>query len=212
MFTRVLMMGVLGVGLVATLGGRAEAHLAGTAVINGYVRHVASLECGINIKGVASTTQHPAQFQCTATITLAEFLCENPTNHQVTPGQSARRVVIVGEDTFNAAAITKKKGIVTAQAHLDTGGEVIVTDADCVNPNWHAIQESVLISEVSVLLQTFECGPNSTTETCVDPLVLAYQENLACVLPPGFGHGKKEVVPPENTEYNCSVISKEHVQ
>ena len=47
MFKRVMMIGILGLSLVTMLSREVEAHAAGYQTINGYLRHVASFDCGI---------------------------------------------------------------------------------------------------------------------------------------------------------------------
>jgi hypothetical protein len=207
MFMRVLMIGVLSSSLVAMLGAsRADAHLAGTVTIGGYVRHVSSLACGITVKGVPNPDTNPSALICTATITLVEFLCENPTNHQVSPGSSARRIVVVGTDDFSADDIEKKKGTGTAEAHIET--DLIVTNEDCVNPNWHVLPDTIIVQTLQAQFDTVECADDACSS-----FVVAYRELRDCALPGKFGYGKKEDgAPPENTEYNCSLISSDHLK
>lgn len=199
------MVGALALSLVATFGGEAEAHLAGTKKIGGYLVHVSSLGCGITVGGVPNPDQNPSALVCTATISSVEFLCINPANQQVSPGRSARRAVVIGTDEFSGENIEKKKGTGTAEAHLDTN--VLVTNQDCVNPNWSVVQESVVVLEAHVQYETVECA----TAECLS-WVVAYREVRDCMLPPGFGIDPGEVFPAENTAYNCPLISQEHIK
>lgn len=209
MIKRAMMIGALSLSLVTMLDRDAEAHLAGTVLIGGYLRHVASLACGITVKGVPNPDTNPSALTCTATITEVEFLCENPTSHQVNPGQSARRTVVVSTAEFNDDNIDKKKGVGTAEAHIDTG--FVVTNEDCVNPNWHVVPDSVIVQQVQVQYDTVECTGSDPTPCSSS--VLAYREVKDCALQSGFGYDKGESgAPPENTEYTCNLLSRDHVR
>jgi hypothetical protein len=209
MFKRMMMIGILGVSLLARLGSEAEAHLAGTVIVGGYVRHVSSLEGGITVKGVPNPDTNPSALVFTATITRVRFQCENPANNQVAPGQSADRTVIAGIAPFDEGNINKKKGTGTAAVHLDT--DFVVTNEDCVNPNWFVVPESIFVEELSAKFETVECtGPDS--DPC-SSTVLAYEELRDCVLSGNYGYGKKENgTPPPGTLYDCLLTSQEHVK
>lgn len=201
----ITLVGAFALGLVAMVGDEAEAHLAGTTKIGGYLVHVSSLGCGITVGGVPNPDQNPSALVCTATITSVEFLCINPANQQVSPGRSARRIVIIGTDEFADQNIEKKKGTGTAEAHLDT--DFLVTNQDCVNPNWAVVPESVVVLEAQVQYETVECA----TSECLS-WVVAYREKRDCTLPPGFGIDPGEEFPAANTAYNCPLISREHIK
>jgi hypothetical protein len=209
MVISVITAGVVCASVVAMLPSDVEAHLAGTVSIGGYLRHVSSLACGIAVKGVPNPDTNPSELVCTATITLVEFLCENPTNHQTSPGTSGRRTVIVGTTEFNAANIDKKKGTGTAEAHLET--DFVVTNEDCVNPNWNVLPDTIIVKEVGVQFETAEC--TGAEPTPCSSFVVAYREVRACLLPNNFGYGKKQQgAPPEGTEYDCTLLSQEHLR
>ncbi len=72
MFKRVLMLGLLGVSLVALLGTGAEAHY------QGYIAgiHVSSIVCTVSLKQVPSLDAHPAITECTVTTGSIETLCK----------------------------------------------------------------------------------------------------------------------------------------
>ena len=120
MLKKALIIGVLGVSMFAMRGGEALAHYHGYLRINGFLRHVSSFDCGINIRGVRNLDQHQAVFKCEATITEVRVLCVNPRNNKkfkgkdVRPGSVATRIVISGETAILDEDITnKKKGLAT---------------------------------------------------------------------------------------------------
>lgn len=203
MFTRVLLSAVVGVSLVAGLGSDAEGHLAGYQTINGYLRHVASFDCGIKIKGVSNLTQHPALFECNAIVTRIEILCENPTNHNVAPGESATQATFNVSGLVNQENITdKKKGRAEKSVRIDDSAQLLRPEF-CVNPNWRPIQ--VLSTNVTVRYSTYECFE----ETCtLGPPQLAYYEDQECVLP---GFDRNGNPPPAGTLYTCTVLGSQHV-
>ena len=204
MLKKVALVAVFAMSLVAILGGDAEAHLAGTTKIGGYLVHIASLGCGIFVGGVPNPDTNPSALKCTVVTELVEFLCENPASNQVSPGKSARRTVVVGTAPLSEAPLVKQKGTGTAEVHLD----IPVTNEDCVNPNWHVIPESIVVPEALALYETLECS----TFECVSGVV-AYSELRRCVLPAGFGVDPGEVFPLVDTPYDCSeVISREHLK
>ena len=201
------MVGCLTLVLVAVLGSEAEAHLAGTTKIGGTLVHVASLDCKITVGGVPSPDQNPSALVCTVTVEAIEFLCLNPANQQVSPGKSARRTVLIGTSEFFTENINKKKGTGTATVHFDTDN--VVTNEDCVNPNWSVIEDSIVVTSALVNYKTVECA---TADDCGTFVVVAYEENRECTLPPGFGVDPGEEFPAENTEYNCHLIDRQHLK
>ena len=208
MFKRVMMIGILGASLLTTFGSKAEAHLEGYQVINGYVRHVASFDCGITIKKVSNLTQHPAVFECAATITEVETLCRNPATQDVAPGKAATQVTIIAQNDLQEGDITdKKRGRAEKAVTIDEDPVFGVGQRGsefCVNPNWFL--HDVLVTAVKVVLTTYECtGPDD--DPCSQKIP-AYVEELACTLPSEFNITNP---PPPNTDYDCDLISKEHV-
>lgn len=182
MFKRIMMICLLGVSLAVMRGSDVKAHLAGYTTINGYVRHVASFECGMTIKQIPNLTQHPALFRCEATVTEAQLLCENPANHEVNPGTAATRVVFVGEASITEADITdKKKGRATPNVLIedDAAGSPLLDPRFCVNPRWHPVD--VLSTKVEATVETAECtgtDPNPCSSS-----VVVYREVVKCALP-----------------------------
>ena len=214
MIKRAMVIGIITAGVVcasvvAMLPSDAEAHLAGTVKIGGYLQHVSSLLCGVAVKGVPNPDTNPSELVCTTTITLVEFLCENPTSHQINPGSAAVRTVVVGTAEFSEANIDKKKGTGTAEAHINT--DFVVTNEDCVNDNWNVLPDTIIVKEVEVQFETAEC--TGAEPTPCSSFVVAWREVRACLLPNNFGYGKKQQgEPPEGTEYDCTLLSQEHLR
>jgi hypothetical protein len=208
MLKRTILICILGAGLVSMRADRASAHLAGYQVVNGYLKHVGSFDCGIQIKQIPNLQQHPAEFRCTATITEAELLCLNPANQDVNPGRAGTRVVFVAEAPITEETITDKKrgrAEVTARIEDDAEGSPLMNPNNCVNPNWHPID--VLSTKVDVTLETAECTGTDPANPCASSVV-AYRETLSCALPPGYSVSNQ---PPPGTPYECVLISQEHV-
>ena len=204
MFKRVLMVGLCGVGLVTVLGSEAEAHLAGYVKIGGTWKHVLSLLCALDIKGVPNPETNLSEVQCTATVTQAVVLCLNPSGNNVIPGEAGTQTVLVGQDQINQDDITdKKKGIAHKEIHIST--DELLDPEFCVNSNWIPI--AAIVIELTGKIEIFECqGPDS------DPCsvkVLTYTELQDCVLPPEFGADNP---PPEGTPYECVLTLQDHVK
>ncbi len=204
MFKRVVMIGVMGVGLVVMRGSDAKAHLAGYQTVNGYLKHVSSFECGMTIYQIPNLDTHPAKFSCRATITEAQLLCENPANHDVQPGVAGTRVVLVGERPVVPGDFTKQKGKAKPNVLIDDNVAALLDPANCVNPNWHPID--VLSTKVEATVETADCtGPVEDPCSSSTP---AYREVVRCALPPQYSVTNP---PPPGTNYVCIAISKEHL-
>ncbi len=204
MLKRVVMVVIAGVGLLSLSGSDARAHYAGYQVINGYLKHVSSFECGITIKQVPNPDTHPALIRCEATVTEAQLLCENPQNHDVRPGKAGMRVVLIGQAAIEAGDITdKKKGRARPNVLIDDDapGSPLLDPRFCVNPNWHPVD--VLSTKVEAKIETIECTDDSCSSGSV-----AYREVLKCALPSQYSISNP---PPPGTDYACVVISKEHL-
>jgi hypothetical protein len=105
------------IALVA-LGATAQAQTAGSCMtttkgkycyIGGTWRLVTgSLVCEWELGRVPGTTAHPAMAECVADIRSVELVCENPTNHQVSPGQSATRTQLVTDGPIDDSTDVSK--------------------------------------------------------------------------------------------------------
>ena len=202
---RAATIGLLGFGLGVTMAPVSHAHLAGTIVVGGYVRHVSSFECGNNLGGVPNPLQKPSFFQCTVTSVAVSVLCLNPQNHQVAPGKSGLRTTVVDGNVISPDDITDKvKGIANVNAHFE---DTQFVGEDACNRNWTPIE--ALVTEMEVLQQTFECTNKKDPLDPCKTRVQAYEEKLVCSLPPEFSVVN---LPPENYPYTCQLISRKHLK
>lgn len=196
MFKRVVMIVVVSVGLIPLSGRDARAHLSGYQVINGYLRHVASFDCGMTIKQIPNLDTHPAAIRCEATILEAQVLCFNPQNHDVQPGVAGVSV-FVNQRAIEEADITdKKRG--RASPFVRFEDDAI---GSCRNRNWKV--QDVLTTKVQAKIETIECTDDSCTSGNV-----AYREVVTCALPAQYNLSNP---PPSGTDYACALISKEHL-
>ncbi len=215
MSRRVVMMGVLAVGLLAMQASETNAHLAGTVYRPTY-RHISSYDCTGTFKQVSNLEQHPALFECSAVVRSFQFGCQNPQGQIVTPGIPSGPFTAVPQ--FAAGLITvadqsltdKKKGRATKTLLLpDTVLEA--ADAACSerNRSWTAYDELVLVADV--WLRTYECV-DETDPSCGDR-VQASESLLRCTVPPQFSLDNPPPGTPEQpvpTDYDCTVLEEAH--
>ena len=207
MLKKTVVIGAIAVGFVAMRGDEASAHLSGYQVINGFLRHVASFDCGITIRQIPGLNAHPAEFRCEATVTEAQLLCLNPAGNLISPGKPGLRALFVGETAINEGDITdKKKGRAAPQVRIEDDAETspLMNPENCVNPNWTPF--AVLSTKVEAVLTTADCT-GSDADPCATS-VAAYRERISCSLPPEFSVTN---MPPAGTAYNCVVTSQEHL-
>ncbi len=196
MLKKCVLITVLSVGVLTLSGSDARAHLSGYQTINGFLRHVASFDCGMTIKQIPNLDTHPAAIRCEATILEAQVLCFNPNNSDVRPGVAGLRV-FVNQRAIEEADITdKKKG--RASPFVTFADDVI---GSCVNGNW--IVQDVLSTKVQAKIETIEC----TDDACTSGNV-AYREVVTCALPAQYSLSNP---PPPGTFYDCALISTEHL-
>jgi len=202
MFKRVLMLGLLGVSLVALLGTGAEAHY------QGYIAgvHVKSLVCTVSLKSVPSLDAHPAITECIVTTGSVEILCKNPAGHDVLPGESATQVTLVDQAPVEQSVAEKKKG--RAHVSVEVDDTPLLDPEFCVNPNW--IPVAVLTRSLTSEINTYACvGPD--TDPC-SVRELASTVVQQCELPAQFNFDNyPNNLPSVGTPYDCPIQTFVHV-
>lgn len=186
----------LAVGLVSVWSLSASAHY--TIIAGKMVYH--SLQCDAVLKSVPNPDAHPGELECVASTALIEVLCENPTNHQVAPGQSATQVVLVGEKQIDQSDITDK---VRGKANVSVvlPDDSLLKPEFCVNSNWNPID--VIVRATSATLKAYKCeGPDA--DPCSEKILTSTLE-MNCALPAGYGFDNYPLnLPPPGTPYECS--------
>jgi hypothetical protein len=195
MFKRVFVAGLLASTMATIFATSAEAHYI---YVSGRLLYH-SLVCSEDLKGVANPDTNPALTECIAEVAVVETLCENPTNHQISPGRSATQVVLVGEDQLDQSNITGKG---KARVEVLIEDDSLLNPEFCVNPNWNPIV--ALARDVTIRLNNYECKDDACTDT-----VLATTAVLHCVLPPQY---TVQNLPVQGTPYQCTQVSSTHVK
>jgi hypothetical protein len=209
MLKRVMMIGVLAVGLFAMRASDAKAHLAGTQFVPTY-RHIASYDCTGTFGQVPNLDQHPALFECVAVVTSFQVVCQNPQGKIVTPGIPSGPITVTqfASSFITTQDLDKERGRVTETIGLpDTvldAGDAICRER---NRRWTAADELVLAADVT--LRTYDC----LDDTCSVPngRVQAYEALLHCTVPPQFS--LPDNPPPGGgtpTNYDCTVLEEAH--
>lgn len=196
MFKRVLIIGLLGIGLVL-LGTEAVAHY------QGYVagKHVTSVLCTLGIRGVQNPATHPGASECVLTDVQVESKCINPAGNEVS-GTSAFQDPLVATAQITQDDIVGKGKAMTVLTVSDD--PVCNSEVACVNPNWQL---------TACLFRSFTAHDN--VYTCVGPDAdpcsvreLASTVESNCVLPARF---TIDDLPPSGTAFDCDVGRFEHV-
>jgi hypothetical protein len=207
MLKRVALIGVLAVALFTMRGSEARAHLAGYTYSPTY-RHIASYDCTGNFAQIPNLDQHPALFECFATVRAFQVVCQNPQKKIVTPGiPSGPRTVVQSASTFiSATDLEKERGRVTETVLLP---ETVLTAGDAMcrerNRKWTAADE--LVQVVDVELRTFDCGDDIN---CVNAQQ-AFGALLRCTVPPQYS--LPDNPPPGGgvpTPYDCTLLAEGH--
>ena len=190
MLTKRMFFGAMIIIAITTLGEQVEAHYL--RVSAGYtIWH--STKCDLVLKAVPNPDANPAQFECLVTVTLVDTLCQNPTNHNVNPGQAATQTSIVSTEQITPSDITdKKKGIASVDAVIPDGP--LLNNEFCVNPNWNIVD--VLIREATVQYNVWQCVDTS----CVSR-VLHTSSEFECTLPAQFNFSNPPLL---ETPYQCT--------
>ena len=210
MFKRVLMIGVLAVGLFAMRGSEAKAHLAGTQFVPTY-RHISSYDCTGTFGQVPNLEQHPAFFECSAVVRAFEVVCKNPKGKIVTPGipsgprtvtQFAEDFITEDDQSLEDKTRGRAKKTLTLPDTVLQAGNAICADR---NRNWTAAAELVLAADV--WLRTFDCT-DPDDETCADR-VRASEALLHCTLPAGYSILPNNL-PATPLDYDCTLLAERH--
>ena len=209
MYKRVLMIGVLAVGLFAMRGSEAKAHLAGTQFVPTY-RHISSYDCTGTFGQVPNLDQHPALFECVALVRAFQVVCQNPQGKIVTPGipSGPRTVVQSASAMITEDELEKEKGRVTETVPLP---DTVLTAGDAMcrerNKKWTAADELVLVADVT--LKTWDCEDVGCANA-----EQAYEALLRCTVPPQFSLPDNPPPPlgaPGNpTNYDCTLRAEAH--
>ena len=195
---------IFAISLISVFSNQAIAHLQGYVNIGGTLKHVASVSCEQVLRKVRNLIQHPAVFTCE--ITTKEFfvICNNPADHNVSPGAAATQEVVLDADAMveqDNSDIDKEKGRGIAIAHIDTGE--LEQPQYCVSHNW--IPQYAVVTDMDAVIQVWECVGDDLAP-CGE-LNLTYTTTQECTFPSGV-----PLVPnPVGTEYDCTITDEEHV-
>jgi len=134
--------------------------------INGIWVTFGSIDIEADMKGIKNPDVKPSIVAVDAELEQLDFYCLNPTSKTISPGESADRE-LSGIFPINSSAVLTDVGKTTVKLSFDNPEP---TPADCVNPNWTPIPESVIASLVSIQLTYLDCPAADGTDanTCTD--------------------------------------------
>lgn len=201
------------VALIAVAAARADA--GSWTIVNGKLVY-RSVDCEALLKGTGNPNPNdPSLLTCTLTDLTVDTVCENPTNHQITPGQAALQVArFVGSTTDNNFVLQGKgKAVGTIPQLVPTcsgtpqpGDACLLGLGDdvCVNPNWHLV--NVLVRSATLQVDTQTCNDSNSDQVfgCQTDFSPADTQTYECTLTTQYGFGKKQTFPPPSgTPYDC---------
>jgi len=200
MFKKLNTIGLLGAGLLAMLGSKAEAHYM---YANGrWVYH--SVGCISEIEPVSDPATYPAAVGCTVTTAQVETLCQDGSGF-VYPVSLSLQL------TLDALAAIVPANVTGGQAEV----EVVVPDAPLLNVNLNpscvnATPIAVLIRSMASTITVFRCV-GLLGDPCLVRLVTSTAEAL-CELPAQFSFDNyPENLPPDGTPFSCTEPVVVHV-
>lgn len=199
MFTINKKSAVFALSLLASVGAHAGS-------ISGWGFKIGSVDATINLKGVPNPTTKPTVAMVNATLDQIGFLCLNPSNYNVAPGQAAQRTV-TGSSAVGIGNLTDN-GQATVKLSFEVPGPFT-----CVNPNWTYIPHSEAAQSLTVSISWYSCtgDPKTDTEPCYDGNTLTISPKPissvqgVCSINPVLRNSDGTVVPGQ--PYSCTQTS-----
>jgi hypothetical protein len=109
------------------------------------------------VRGVPSTDQTASIVIITMMMDKIEYLCENPANFNVAPGEAGRRTVYAS-DVISPEDITGK-GKASVKITTEVPGPFT-----CVNPNWTFKLDTEVVTQYRMIMSVFLCTGDPRTD------------------------------------------------
>jgi hypothetical protein len=180
MYRRVVLIGLLGIGVVTMWAAAASAHSAGYRLkADGTLFHASSVDCHFEAVGTGST---PTTGTCEVIEgTSAILFCLNPANHQVN-GKSTGQFFEFKEAVGAGVGTKKGKtrydvvaeaiGLASSDAECNQDPNCLALREFCINSNW--VPFDVVPIDMTAEVKVFAClAPPLNPETpCCDPTMV----------------------------------------
>lgn len=185
MFKRIKTIGLLGIGLLAMLGTKAEAHYV---YYNGHW-YYHSVGCQVEIGSMETA---PATVKCVVTPTLVETLC---TDLSIVTGLTITGFSIEAQ----VQEIEPDNGQATVEVSIDPDDDALLQEVINLYPLvCGGTPIDALIRSMASTVTIYKCVGSS--DPC-SSLLLTYTKNVTCALPSGC---TLDECP--NNEYTCTVL------
>lgn len=143
----------------------------------GYVLKIGSLHAVVDLSGVPNPYTQPTIATGKATLDQIEYLCYNPSNFNVAPGQAGQRIFSSANQVDNSELNLDQKGKATVDITFykdegEDGGFETLGPYPCVNPNWTYIPNSAVAKQLTVTLSYYFCAPDwkGDDDPCYDSI------------------------------------------
>jgi hypothetical protein len=160
MFKRLILIGALIISMVPLFGSPANAQFFDGWGWFGF----SSIQGNITLHGIPNPDSNPTVVIVTATLGSVEIICFNPNDKKkpATPGNSGTRQITIVDPLDGNNSIDKKKGTGTSKPSIDLG--FAEDPVNCVNPNWHVVEDSAAVTQFLATMQSFRCIAESRTD------------------------------------------------
>lgn len=189
-----------GIFLIAAFSSNAYAlQIAGWGFSTG------SVDVRIDLKGVPNPTTQPTVAVVDAALDQVEYLCYNPVNFNVAPGEAGLRTVEVNQQV--APENITSNGKATVLISFEIPGPF-----PCVNPNWTYIENSAAAKQISTTISYYYCNGTDPVNPCYTDNTLTVSDKKAgsvqgvCTLDPVLRDDTYHYVLPKQT-YTCTQTS-----
>lgn len=174
--------------------------------IAGYGFKIGSVVAMLDLKGVPNPTTQPTVAVVDATLDQIEYLCRNPSDFNVAPGQAGQRTV------FGSSQVAPENIVDKGKAHVEITFE-IPGPFTCVNPNWTYIEDSAAAKQITARISYYFCSgdPKTDSDPCYDGNTLTITDKKAgtveavCTINPVLRNSDGTVV--KDQPYTCMQTS-----
>ena len=136
MFNKLIFIGLLGLGLVATASPEANAQISGWGWFG-----FSSIHGTINTAHTPPPQTKPSAVSATVNATI-QIACKNPANNGISNGNAFQKS-LTGFTPVDVGNITdRKSGKASTEVNLNL--EIFEDPANCTNPNWTPVKDSAM--------------------------------------------------------------------
>ncbi len=159
MFQKMILLGLLGMCMVAMVGTEAQAQF-----FDGWGWFCCSEVTGIlDLSQVPNPNAKPSIVTVEGTLNSIEVMCLNPNGHDVLPGNAGTRLVATASAIGSRDITDRKRGFSKVLIGLGDLAS-LDTSAACVNPHWSVLQDSAAPKAMSITMRSFRCVPESNQD------------------------------------------------